>query len=105
MPFAMMPTATLGGIIEERNGSPFRLIQLQGTTGVTPFREQGTAVHTFNFAEAAFAGTINNAAATAAKTATTTQSMRNNYANNRKSAQTQKSDCFVACVFVCRIPQ
>jgi hypothetical protein len=38
MPFAESALATLGGISEEHSGAPFRNIQLQGTTGVAPFR-------------------------------------------------------------------
>jgi len=37
-PFAITTTATLGGILEEHNGAPFKHITLQGTTGVMPLR-------------------------------------------------------------------
>jgi len=36
MPFAINVSATLGGIIEEHNGTPFKMISLSGTTGVLP---------------------------------------------------------------------
>lgn len=38
MPFAITASATLGGVIEEHNGAPFRIIQLSGTTGVLPLK-------------------------------------------------------------------
>jgi hypothetical protein len=34
MAFAMVPTATIGGVVEQNNGAPFRDISLSGTTGV-----------------------------------------------------------------------
>ena len=43
-PFAINNAFTLGGVIEEHNGAPLRLIQIQGTTGVLPTagRDPGT---------------------------------------------------------------
>lgn len=38
MPFASTVSATLGGIVEEHNGIPFRLITFSGTLGVLPLR-------------------------------------------------------------------
>lgn len=38
MPFAASVEATLGGIVEEHNGAPFRLISLRGSTGFLPMR-------------------------------------------------------------------
>lgn len=37
-PFASQVTATLGGIVEENNAAPFRLISLSGSTGHLPIR-------------------------------------------------------------------
>lgn len=37
-PMAIVTTATLGGIVEEHNGAPFRDISMSGTTGVLPLR-------------------------------------------------------------------
>lgn len=38
MPFAITTTVTLGGIVEEHNGAPLRMINMSGTTGVFPLR-------------------------------------------------------------------
>jgi hypothetical protein len=45
-PFAVSTTVTLGGIVEEHNGAPLRMITISGTTGVLPLRGQvsGTAI-------------------------------------------------------------
>lgn len=40
-PFAINMSITQGGVLEEHNGAPIRIITLQGTTGVLPLR--GTA--------------------------------------------------------------
>jgi hypothetical protein len=40
-PFAITTSATLGGIVEQHNGAPFRTISISGTTGVAPFRSRG----------------------------------------------------------------
>jgi hypothetical protein len=40
-PFAISMAITQGGVLEEHNGAPLRIISLQGTTGVFPLR--GTA--------------------------------------------------------------
>jgi hypothetical protein len=37
-PFAITNTLTMGGVVEEHNGIPTRIIQLQGTMGVNPLR-------------------------------------------------------------------
>lgn len=37
-PYAITTTATLGGIVEEHNGAPFKFITLSGTTGVMPLK-------------------------------------------------------------------
>ncbi len=38
VPWAINTLPTLGGIIEEHNGAPIRMITIQGTTGVLPLR-------------------------------------------------------------------
>lgn len=38
LPAAIRTTATLGGIIEEHNGSPIRTLTFSGTTGILPIR-------------------------------------------------------------------
>lgn len=37
-PFAINTSITMGGVLEEHNGTPLRMISLQGTTGVFPLR-------------------------------------------------------------------
>lgn len=37
-PFAITTSATLGGIVEEHNGAPFKMLTISGTTGVLPLR-------------------------------------------------------------------
>lgn len=38
-PFASSVQATLGGIVEEHNGAPFKILSIQANTGVMPVRE------------------------------------------------------------------
>lgn len=61
MPFAITTSATLGGVVEEHNGAPFRIINFQGTTGVLPLKGTPDSVPGFNIAEGIFAGTVNAA--------------------------------------------
>jgi hypothetical protein len=58
MPFAIQARATLGGIVEEHNGAPFRMINLRGTTGFLPDRGKAPSQDGFNPLQAAFGGTI-----------------------------------------------
>ena len=63
MSFAMQVEATQGGVIEQANGSPFRDIVLQGTTGVFPLRNVSAPVQSPNTAidlltRGIFAGTV-----------------------------------------------
>jgi hypothetical protein len=37
-PFAINQTVTMGGVVEEHNSAPIRIIQMSGTTGVAPLR-------------------------------------------------------------------
>jgi len=57
-PFAVTGSVTLGGYLEEHNGSPIRLINLQGTTGVTPNRGTATQAKSFGLGGAILGGTI-----------------------------------------------
>lgn len=57
-PFAIETSASLGGIVEEHNGAPFRNITLQGTTGVLPLRGSAGMVQTAGPLEAIFSGTV-----------------------------------------------
>ena len=58
MAFAMQVEATQGGVVEQSNGSPFRDIVLQGTTGVLPLRNTTEKPSEFNIAGGIFAGTV-----------------------------------------------
>lgn len=62
MPFSITTSATLGGIVEEHNGAPFRMINFSGTTGVLPLKGAPDVVPGFNIAQSVFAGTVNAAA-------------------------------------------
>ena len=59
MPVAINVSATLGGIVEEHNGAPFRMISLNGTTGVLPLRgEKQSSTLNNSIVNTIFAGTI-----------------------------------------------
>ena len=58
MPFAITTTATLGGVVEEHNGAPFRMISFSGTTGVLPLRGPGDCLKERSSLGSIFAGTI-----------------------------------------------
>lgn len=57
-PFAIHGQVTLGGYHEAHNGSPIRILTLQGTTGVLPARTSAEQASSFGVAGAIFAGTI-----------------------------------------------
>lgn len=59
MPFASAVTATLGGIVEENNGAPFRLLSFTGTTGVVPLKGSAKQATDLSTSRGIFAGTIN----------------------------------------------
>lgn len=63
-PFAIDTQVTLGGTIEQHNGAPTRIIQLQGTFGVAFGRGAATTPPALNFAEAIFAGSVSSLNAT-----------------------------------------
>ena len=79
MAFAMQVEATQGGIVEQSNGSPFRDIVLQGTTGVLPLRNTTEKPSEFNVAGGIFAGTV---AATSVLTQQLAQSLNLGALNN-----------------------
>jgi hypothetical protein len=70
MPFAISTTATLGGIVEQHNGAPFRMIGFSGSFGVAPGRGHGGGVSPgfgnplLNAVGSVFAGTVEAANAT-----------------------------------------
>ena len=57
-PWAIVTTPTLGGIIEEHNGSPIRMLQISGTTGVLPLRGNPQANINIGSFQGIFAGTL-----------------------------------------------
>jgi nucleoid-associated protein YgaU len=58
MPFAITTNVTLGGIVEEHNGAPLRLISFSGTTGVLPLKGTGEILRQASVTEGIFAGTV-----------------------------------------------
>lgn len=58
MPFAITTTATMGGVVEEHNGAPFRMINISGTTGVLFGKDEAPVKKSSPFVETIFAGTI-----------------------------------------------
>lgn len=58
MPFAISTAATMGGIIEEHNGAPFRMISMRGSFGMLPARSAALQQLGFSFAETVAGGTV-----------------------------------------------
>lgn len=58
MPVAVTTSATLGGILEEHNGAPFRDISLEGSMGVLPGRAAAAQQMGFSIAETIAGGTV-----------------------------------------------
>lgn len=58
MPFAITTSATLGGIVEEHNGAPFRMISMRGSLGMLPARSTALQQLGFNWAETIAGGTV-----------------------------------------------
>lgn len=109
MPFASEVSATLGGVIEENNGAPFRMISISGTTGVLPSKGTTsvtgwTAVNTSglvvggNIAGDIFGGVLAGAQATARAGQDTVRGLSKNdtqfgfVSNTITSAEIQKDD-------------
>lgn len=61
MPFASQVRATMGGVIEENNGAPFRMINLRGSFGVVFGKDVAPSLKPASFVESVFAGTITQA--------------------------------------------
>jgi hypothetical protein len=59
MPFAINTSLTLGGVVEEHNGAPMRMISFSGTTGVLPLRGTGKTLTQSSLLGGIFAGTVN----------------------------------------------
>ncbi len=57
-PFAISTSATLGGIIEQHNGAPFKMISISGTTGHLPGRDAAVQQLGFSFAQTIAGGTV-----------------------------------------------
>jgi nucleoid-associated protein YgaU len=58
-PFAITTSVTLGGILEEHNGAPIRMISIQGTTGILPLRGTVAKPSVLDTIAPIFAGTVN----------------------------------------------
>jgi hypothetical protein len=57
-PFAITSAATLGGIVEDHNGTPFKMISLRGTTGILPARSSAQQQLGFGLIESIAGGTL-----------------------------------------------
>jgi hypothetical protein len=57
-PAAIKTTVTLGGIVEEHNGSPLRPISFHGTTGILPVKAGGTPIPPLPVVNSILGGTI-----------------------------------------------
>ena len=57
-PFAINTSITLGGVIEEHNGTPIRMISFSGTTGVAPLRGSTDTKSDLNTLPTVFGGTV-----------------------------------------------
>lgn len=77
-PFAISTSITLGGVVEEHNGAPVRMMTFSGTTGVMPNRDTSASLNNIrNLQNEVFgiaAGTIQNASSALITAATTTGS-------------------------------
>lgn len=62
MPIATTVTPTLTGIVEQHGGTPFRTINIQSTTGITPIKNKGAGLSTGleGVVNNVFGGTVQN---------------------------------------------
>ncbi len=60
-PFAITTSVTLGGIVEEHNGSPIKMISIQGSTGFLPTK--GSPAVSQSIANAIFGGVLSGVSA------------------------------------------
>lgn len=58
MPFASQLAATLGGVVSEEGGAPFRMFSLRGTTGMLPGRAKASQQGSAGFFETIAGGTV-----------------------------------------------
>ncbi len=63
MPFANQTTVLSDGILVENNGAPLRIISIQGTTGVAPFRALGAESYSSSIAGELVGNTVRTATA------------------------------------------
>ena len=57
-PFAIDLSVTLGGVVEQHNGAPLRMLSFSGTTGVAPLRGTGEIASTNSLPMSIAVGTI-----------------------------------------------
>ena len=78
-PFAITTSVTLGGIVEEHNGAPIKMISFSGSTGLMPFRGAPSGLQVPPLANAILGGTLRGveAIATAARTVVGANSQQN----------------------------
>lgn len=59
-PFAITTQVTLGGIVEQHNAAPLRIITISGTTGIMPARPSANVLRSASLSQGVFAGAITN---------------------------------------------
>jgi len=92
-PFAINVSATLGGVVEQHGGAPFRQISFSGTFGVVSDRPTATQLQNERLEIAGtgiFAGTLSAAASVATQATSLGSGQR--YTANLSSADTTNSD-------------
>lgn len=57
-PYAIETSVTNGGVVEEHNGAPIKIITFSGSTGVLPVRQSSMVAQNQSLAESIFAGTV-----------------------------------------------
>lgn len=92
MPFAINVSATLGGVVEQHGGSPFRLINFGGTFGVVSDRPTAETLQAgkLNDVGGIFAGTLQ--AASNAATVATSLGAGQRFTSNLSSATPGNAD-------------
>jgi hypothetical protein len=70
-PYAIQVSKTLGGVVEEHNADPFRIISFTGTTGVNPLRAQSRTTKNNNL----FGGIVEAASNTASAASSLTSTL------------------------------
>lgn len=59
-PFAINTQVTLGGIVEQHNAAPIRIISCTGTTGIMPLRPSASILTSMDLSRGVLAGSLNN---------------------------------------------